>query len=630
MAFPSAAPDARKLSLNDDLHNPRRVVIEASPNGESFWRFVPKAHRDDGVNDEGDWPRVIDICGTLYECSQDQWDIYKLDPFYECRVCAPPALTTITRVTPKPPESPPKQGKRGRAGIPPLNPRKKINTGNVDSDDDEVEEVEDMVIDQSMPPPRARSTSVRLRKKREDILRGRQAEKREFIASAEPSPERYRSESVPSENVGKRKATLHADPLRSPDTEYAPHVENEFLRTTFTYEQTHQGKRTRKASPGAARRELDIKRAQRERRRQERQQAKVDGHKQQWHERFMQEVYAEVPDLKPPSNGLCFAIIYTLSMMLTGLSDAPSQHNGNGNADYGDDDDDSEEESFTGGPSTDTSFDEDAMRSAAIAESRRKLAELEADRPLWEAEARKRALRQKAEEEAERLKAEERKWAESRQADEKRQAEARRKAQEAREKQEEEQRQREEAAKRQRERQQRQQRWAYGPWTTQRALERYKALSEAFDTTKFNNIEPVSFDIVPWPVLASPARLSVEDIDWNAVEKFFDAVRPHMRTQDFKVFVEKSHRRFHPDRWRSRGLLKTVADEAEKGCLEVGTYASMERYYWSLIIMDKSDKILPSMQELLDEIRSAKKWISRSRSLPMDFYLDFGEELSPE
>jgi len=55
----------------------------------------------------------------------------------------------------------------------------------------------------------------------------------------------------------------------------------------------------------------------------------------------------------------------------------------------------------------------------------------------------------------------------------------------------------------------------------------------------------------------------------NPWRSFFNAVKPFMRTQDFKVFVEKSHRRFHPDRWRSRGLLKSVLDEVERGCLEV-------------------------------------------------------------
>ncbi|KAF9027793.1 hypothetical protein BDP27DRAFT_1247323 [Rhodocollybia butyracea] len=103
-----------------------------------------------------------------------------------------------------------------------------------------------------------------------------------------------------------------------------------------------------------------------------------------------------------------------------------------------------------------------------------------------------------------------------------------------------------------------------------RALERYKVLSDAFDTSKFSANDPLSFDLVPWPVLTSPATLSEEDIDWNNVEKFFNAIQPTMRPQEFKVFVEKSHRRFHPDRWRARGLLRTIANEAERGCLEVG------------------------------------------------------------
>lgn len=61
----------------------------------------------------------------------------------------------------------------------------------------------------------------------------------------------------------------------------------------------------------------------------------------------------------------------------------------------------------------------------------------------------------------------------------------------------------------------------------------------------------------------------MEDIDWGAVEDFFRTVRPSMRPQDWKVFVEKSQRRFHPDRWRARGLLKSVRDEGERGEMEV-------------------------------------------------------------
>jgi hypothetical protein len=61
----------------------------------------------------------------------------------------------------------------------------------------------------------------------------------------------------------------------------------------------------------------------------------------------------------------------------------------------------------------------------------------------------------------------------------------------------------------------------------------------------------------------------VEDIEWSAVEEFFNTVRPSMRSQDWKAFVERSQRRFHPDRWRARGLLRAVADEREREEMEV-------------------------------------------------------------
>lgn len=116
---------------------------------------------------------------------------------------------------------------------------------------------------------------------------------------------------------------------------------------------------------------------------------------------------------------------------------------------------------------------------------------------------------------------------------------------------------------------QQQERWSYGVWTTQRALERYKVLSDAFDTAKFMPEDPITFLTVPWPVLHRPSTLKIEDVDWSAVEAFFKAVRPHMRGQDYNALVEKSHRRFHPDRWRARRVLQGLADDELKACLEV-------------------------------------------------------------
>lgn len=60
----SDLPDLRKLSLQEQLNTAKRVVIETTPQGESFWRFVPKARRDEGVADEGVWPRCINLCGV--------------------------------------------------------------------------------------------------------------------------------------------------------------------------------------------------------------------------------------------------------------------------------------------------------------------------------------------------------------------------------------------------------------------------------------------------------------------------------------------------------------------------------------------------------------------------------------
>ncbi|KAK7472563.1 hypothetical protein VKT23_000678 [Stygiomarasmius scandens] len=564
--------DLRKLSLRDELYNAKRVVIEITPTGENYWRFVPKARMDEGVLDEGQWPRLIQLCGQLVECSQDQWDIHKLDPLYDCHIRASPSFTVISQA-PKPQTTPTKIGKRSipvsEHPMPPLNRRKKLDTSNsstpntsidLDDEDEDEDEVEHMVVD-DMPPPRAKSVGAgdRARKTREEISRNRK-ERREKIAkragklngidenvffdfsSADNTPSR--AQSVLSENgETKRKASYMADPLRSPDAEYTEPLD--FARNSFNYEQTDKGKRTRTVSPTATRRELDAKKFKREKLRQERRHARVSNQRQQWHEQFMRDVYTEVPEMGPPptnneQNGTC--------------EDAELPESDDENLD-----------------DTDVIDEEQAAREAAIAESRRKMAELERDRPLWEAEAKRRALHERAEEEARRLQDEQRKWAEARKAEEARRAEARRKAEEAREREEAEKLAREEeAARRQKEKRQRQERWQkFGSWNNQRALERYRALSEAFDTTKFSATEPLSFEDVPWPVLMNPASLSVEDIQWASVEQFFEHAKFQIRGQEFKTLVEKSQRRFHPDRWRSRGLLKAVVDDDERESLEV-------------------------------------------------------------
>ena len=55
-----------KLSIKEELCRARRIVIETSPGEDSFWRYVPNARLEDGVEDEGEWPRAINICGYVH------------------------------------------------------------------------------------------------------------------------------------------------------------------------------------------------------------------------------------------------------------------------------------------------------------------------------------------------------------------------------------------------------------------------------------------------------------------------------------------------------------------------------------------------------------------------------------
>ncbi|KAJ6625635.1 hypothetical protein B0H10DRAFT_1782845 [Mycena sp. CBHHK59/15] len=510
--------DLRGLSLNEELYRPKRVVIETTCAGESSWRFVPKARRDDGVPDEGQWPRVIDICGQLVECTQDQWDIYKLDPAYDCYVRAAPELTVISVATTRPKEFKHPFGKHRMSSpelCPEMPPSKAVHL------DDEADEGADMIIDDQ--------------------------------ASTEA-----RRSSGPGDRAKKFR-------------------EEDFSRNTVNYSPTNASKRTRTFSPSAAKRNLEARRLEREKQKRERRERELNLRRQEREQHFLNEIYSEIPN--PDGDPIEYEYI----------SDGAE----------------SEE---------DVELDAEAERLASITESRRKLAELEADRPLWEQEAKKRERLEQEEEEARRSKMAERRAAEARKADEERRAKAEREQQQARAKEEARVRDWEERARREREKRQRNERWSYGPWTTQRALERYKTLSDIFDLTKFSPNDPLTFDAVPWPILHSPVSFSVEDVDWAAVESFFAAVKSHMRSQDYVSFVEKSHRRFHPDRWRSRGLLKSVADEADRGCLEVGLpllwASSFRRHTFLLKLLEPGAPLLHSPATMSDtrdlrRIRSA-------------------------
>ena len=52
-----------ELSLDEEKCRPKRIVIENVPGHGSFWRWVPSARKQEGVDDEGIFPRLVEICG---------------------------------------------------------------------------------------------------------------------------------------------------------------------------------------------------------------------------------------------------------------------------------------------------------------------------------------------------------------------------------------------------------------------------------------------------------------------------------------------------------------------------------------------------------------------------------------
>ncbi|KAF4598631.1 hypothetical protein EYR38_007037 [Pleurotus pulmonarius] len=554
--------DVRKLDINDTPLRPKRVVIEISSSGHCRWRFVPKARLDEGVVDEGTWPRVVNICGELYELSHDQWDIYKLDPEYDCYVPAPPEIPIITRKPPirEPtalPPTPEKQNgkRRSSPSSERLSKRAFVEEAESSSEDED-----EMIVDDPPPPPRrsrSRSASAgvknpRTQRMREMIVESNRKARKEktdhrteklssmqnsfdIPAPTTPSPERSTT-APPSETKAKRKVEFLYNTIRASreDPDYIEPLEQE--RNAYNYAANANSKRTRTVSPVAAKRNLEIKRLEREKVKRMRREAEVAQRRQAREQQIMESVMADLQN-PLPANGT---------------------HQENGHR-----------EQSQAADEADSIDDEEVARLASIEESRRKLAELEADRPLWEAEAKRKQQEQAQAEEERRLAEARRRAAEAKRAEEEQKARAQRAAEERRQ-EEALRRQRAAAeAERERERRQRQQRWSAGPWTFQRALERCNVLSDAFDKAKYSRSSPLTFEDIPWPVLQAPMTFRAEDIEWQDVEKFFHQAKLHMKPQDYKPFVVNCHRRFHPDRWRSRGLLNSIEDETDRNCLEV-------------------------------------------------------------
>ncbi|TBU33779.1 hypothetical protein BD311DRAFT_735987 [Dichomitus squalens] len=571
----TGVPRSRKPRVPDFETPPKRIVIETPPLGSaggSRWRFVPRARRAHGVENEGVWPRKVILCDEPVVLSEDQWDIYKLDPAYDCYIPAPPALTMIRRKDPHEAhvhthshagvpsgnsrkrrrstpgdvdEQPPGLSKRFRAVVSLVTDEEGTEIEDISQSDEEEDEVEDIVVEEfPYKVPKRADRRQQRRKEREEKTR----ERREKLKAKMNSSSQHNRPTTP-EIVDLTMEDNTPPDLSPPPNGTGPYATKRKVfsgpdspeQNSPNHEtQYKSNKRVRTQSPEHSHNVPNRKPSERERRRRAQNQQTSQEYRNGHREPIWAGIFAQSPWATPPSSQ---------------TSQAPPST---------DDAHNTEEAAPESEP-----IDEDAEHRAAIEESRRKLAELEKDRPLWEQEARKREQQQRAEEQARRAReeAERRRAAEAAAREEQRRRHAAAAAAQAEERAQAEriraEREREERRRRERER------WSYGPWTATRAIERYKVLCEAFDVAKFTKENPVEFETVPWPVLHSPVTLRVEDIDWASVEAFFEAARRHLRAQDYKVFVEKSHKRFHPDRWRARGVLKSLEDEELRGNLEV-------------------------------------------------------------
>ncbi|KAI0049855.1 hypothetical protein FA95DRAFT_1677189 [Auriscalpium vulgare] len=582
---------------------PKRIVVETLPSGHSTWRFVPKAKFAEGLDDEGDWPRIVLIDSTQYLLDQDQWDIHKIDPAYECVVHPHPAHPTIVR---KPdssassaPTSPSRVGSQKRprrsdeySAGPSTKKSRPIIVVDDDGPADSEAEIVEMMVDPQTPKATAPPTQLPERRK---TNRPRSTHNQRPLAPSNsfnnnaPPPAREPSAqfSQPSQSSSR---SQHSSP---PPMAFKRKVSSPELtpESTAPAEGFKPSKRARTQSPPRA--AQHAKSRERTMRHKSKLQELIKEQYRASEEKFQQferALFGSIPEEQhAPTNPTASETKPDIPAEAEHAQPAPAEdqpHEDPNPTPTPTSNEQAPPNPHQQAPPTaneysDSDSEDDGGESAhdaLLAESRAKLAELERDRPLWETQRHARERRERQEREAERARRQQKLWAEEqRRVQEAREAFARRQraeqAQRERFHQDRLRAERERIEREQAERgraQARQQRFGMGAWTPQRALERYTTLCTAFDTGKYAaGSAPLTFDAVPWPVLRAPGTFGAEDIDWSAVEGFFVGVRVHMREQDYRALVEKSHRRFHPDRWSARGLLKAVGDEAERGGIEV-------------------------------------------------------------
>ncbi|THH31784.1 hypothetical protein EUX98_g2384 [Antrodiella citrinella] len=506
------ADGRQKLSAKTQLDNAKRIVIETLATGETFWRWVPRARGVRNASEEGKFPRKVSVCGQEVMMGQEQWDIYKLDPLYDCYVPQDGTQTTITpnKGKEKGPPGPASEASSSSgfskrsfsvSDTDDSMHKTKQRRAYVETDDEEEEEEVSEIVEEMPAGP---SLYDKKRQRWWEVEQSRK-ERREKLAA--------RSARQPTVDIAEELIDLTMDDAddvpvassskRAMDEDDGRIPKRKKVRPTFSEQTNDIPFKTRPARKKVSR--VSIL----EKREQEAREARDAA--------FLEELFTEAAEQR--SREMPRARSYSHHSHSNGASS--SQQN---------------------------------ARHPPPSQSEEP--EMEDPIPLEEKIKRMREINER--ESAQRPRAPP--------VDPRSQAEAEAREREARKAKEAEQaRARSEKAKRRM--QQEHPSWAYGLWTQKRALECYRSLSENFDVRKFSAEEPIVFEEIPWPVLHKPGTYAHSDVDWSSVEAFFKESEYHMRSQDYKTFLQTSQRRFHPDRWSARrvysGVQQKERDELE-------------------------------------------------------------------
>ena len=660
-----------------------RIALRQDAEGQWAWAFVPQAPRDEGVRDEGTWPRVVNVMGyedNLYSnagsalmdgyrgirtISRDEWDQYKCDTQkYQCYVPLPPGIPTVklrdkSRATPLTPPSPspvpepaPRSSRKRRLSDTAFfttkgskraktdeSPSKRPNviidladdvshiSASSSESDTEVEEI--IHIRPQRPPQRSKPTS---KGKERDHPSSRPSLPflEELYSHGVPLPSTPTGFTRGLSKPPEMKTSMDTDPTAqvkrkrtfNTNEERISVIDNSFVES-YDHDRSNT-KRARRLSPDSLRREANQKLRDRKLREEQRRQpignsssstplpiASKTHEKDFWSTVDFSSLKGQQFDIEESSAA-------------QGPPTIPEEDEEECGYETDETRGDSDEFFHSPDPGPQPEDELDPVRQAAIEESKRKLAELEKDRPIWEAAELKRELaevqhrlreekaradrlarkelerqekirleqlaeqarraRKQAEEEAQR-----RQWAEYAAQAQKRSQEARRKLAEEAEKLRN---------------QPRRDGWRYfeeflgtggwqygsgstrvpdwgsaggstsynrggGPgtsptkntnlngWTARKALDRYNQLAAEFDSVRVSESAPLDMTKVPWPVLHPPGY-KLAQVDWSAVEAFFSQTEMLLggkKSAAWKELLKSSTRRFHPDRWRARGLI---------------------------------------------------------------------------